>query len=110
MLSVVGLDDAALEKCVASSKTKPGQVCEIANYLFPTGRVVSGDLECLATVTTLANKAGALKISMLQVSGAFHTDRMASAALARVPPKDGARSSRRPTRSRNCSPSSSCPR
>jgi [acyl-carrier-protein] S-malonyltransferase len=44
--------------------------------------VVSGDLECLATVTTLANKAGALKTSMLQVSGAFHTDRMASAALA----------------------------
>ena len=85
MLSVVGLDDDALRKCVAEAKVnvaKTDCVCEIANYLFPTGRVVSGDIECLNEVTTLANKAGALKTAMLQVSGAFHTSRMLSAKEA----------------------------
>lgn len=43
MLSVVGLNDADLEKVVAEVNTKlPDSVCRVANYLFPSGRVVSG--------------------------------------------------------------------
>lgn len=39
----VGLNDADLEKVVAEVNTKlPDSVCRVANYLFPSGRVVPG--------------------------------------------------------------------
>ena len=52
MLSVIGLDDAALEPICAKARAKigGGAVCCIANYLFPTGRVVSGHKEALTEV------------------------------------------------------------
>lgn len=45
MMSVVGLEDAPLAAiCEAAAKAgPPGTVCIVANYLFPKGRVVSGD-------------------------------------------------------------------
>jgi [acyl-carrier-protein] S-malonyltransferase len=43
MLSVVGLSDGDLEAVCAEARAKvPGAVCQVANYLFPQGRVVSG--------------------------------------------------------------------
>jgi [acyl-carrier-protein] S-malonyltransferase len=57
-------------------------VCCVANYLFPQGRVVSGDKAVLEDVLAKATTAGALQAKMLAVSGAFHTSRMASAAEA----------------------------
>ena len=57
-------------------------VCCVANYLFPQGRVVSGDKAVLEDVLAKATAAGALQAKMLPVSGAFHTSRMASAAGA----------------------------
>ena len=59
-------------------------VCEVANYLFPQGRVVSGDRVALEEVTKRAVAAGALKCAPVAVSGAFHTSRMASARDALV--------------------------
>ena len=95
MLSVVGLADDVLETCVAdarraieakraeSDSTFDGPegppVCAVANYLFPTGRVVSGDADALDEVARLATEAGAMKTAKLAVAGAFHTERMASA-------------------------------
>ena len=92
MLSVVGLDDDVLETCVekarlAAAKRREASpddaskdvVCAIANYLFPTGRVVSGDADALDEVARLATEAGAMKTAKVAVSGAFHTERMASA-------------------------------
>jgi [acyl-carrier-protein] S-malonyltransferase len=62
MLSVVGLADDALAECCAEAKAKLGGddcVCVVANYLFPQGRVVSGDKNALEEVTKLATaKAG----------------------------------------------------
>ena len=86
MLSVVGLKDDALEECVVDAKKACGDgvVCEIANKLFPTGRVVSGDKRALDEVTKLATDKGAMKCAMLAVSGAFHTERMESARAALV--------------------------
>ena len=86
MLSVVGLKDDALEECVVAAKKACGDgvVCEIANKLFPTGRVVSGDKRALDEVTKLATDKGAMKCAMLAVSGAFHTERMESARAALV--------------------------
>ena len=57
-------------------------VCSVANFLFPQGRVVSGDKSALEEVQKSAAAAGALKVQMVAVSGAFHTQRMASAAAA----------------------------
>ena len=54
MLSVIGLDDAALESVCSKARAKVGSeaVCQIANYLFPTGRVVSGHKSALDEVRT----------------------------------------------------------
>ena len=41
--AVVGLSDADLESiCAAVRGSMPGAVCQLANFLFPQGRVVSG--------------------------------------------------------------------
>ena len=82
MLTVVGLKDEQLEKIVKDVKAegKNDEVLEIANYLFPQGRVVSGDKTALARVEKKAQAEGALKVAYLAVSGAFHTSRMDSAA------------------------------
>ena len=94
MLSVVGLADDALRTCVEDAKRHLVEaddgsdahnlVCEVANYLFPQGRVVSGDRVALEEVTKRAVAAGALKCAPVAVSGAFHTSRMASARDALV--------------------------
>jgi [acyl-carrier-protein] S-malonyltransferase len=40
---VVGLGDADLEAiCAGVRAASPGSVCQLANFLFPQGRVVSG--------------------------------------------------------------------
>jgi [acyl-carrier-protein] S-malonyltransferase len=98
MLSVVGLADDVLETCVADARRAVAAkrassrdstegfskdvVCAVANYLFPTGRVVSGDADALDEVARLATEAGAMKTAKLAVAGAFHTERMAGASEA----------------------------
>lgn len=43
LAAVVGLSDADLEAICASVRAAtPGAVCQLANFLFPQGRVVSG--------------------------------------------------------------------
>merc|ERR1711920_196370 len=81
MLSVVGLSDADLEGICKQVKQKLGKdtVCQIANYLFPQGRVVTGHKDALEEVQTLATSKGALKAQSVAVSGAFHSPLMQSA-------------------------------
>jgi len=92
MLSVIGLGDETLstivkrarETVTANRRAKDGNsasvvVCSVANYLFPTGRVVSGDSDALEEVERLALEKNAMKTARLAVSGAFHTERMAGA-------------------------------
>jgi len=85
MLSVVGLSDDVLRDIVRDARGEVGGgddvvVCEITNFLFPQGRVVSGDKAALDVVQRRAQTAGAIKVSPLAVSGAFHTSRMDSAS------------------------------
>ncbi|XRB13140.1 malonyl-CoA-acyl carrier protein transacylase [Pseudoscourfieldia marina] len=84
MLSVVGLADADLEAiCSDVRNSSPaGRVCQLANFLFPQGRVVSGHKTCLEQVQTKATAKGALKAQYVAVSGAFHSPLMQSAAEA----------------------------
>ncbi|KAI7846366.1 hypothetical protein COHA_000078 [Chlorella ohadii] len=77
MLSVVGLSDADLEAICASVRAAtPGAVCQLANFLFPQGRVVSGHKDALEEVQRQATAKGALKAVPVAVSGAFHTELM----------------------------------
>jgi len=95
MLSVVGLKDQILEdlcqraidSAMKEKKTEKGlettgYVCQIANYNFPTGRVIAGHKTCLSKVVTYAREAGATKVQSLDVAGGFHTKLMASAQNA----------------------------
>lgn len=85
MLSVVGLGDADLEEICKDVRSKmPDKVCQIANYLFPQGRVVSGHKVALEEVQRAATQKGALKAVPVAVSGAFHTSLMAPARDALV--------------------------
>ena len=56
MLSIIGLDDAKLEALCAQARASQGagSVCQLANYLFPQGRVVSGHKDALEEVRACA--------------------------------------------------------
>eukprot|EP01025_Chloroclados_australasicus_P047430 TRINITY_DN5308_c1_g1_i2.p2 TRINITY_DN5308_c1_g1~~TRINITY_DN5308_c1_g1_i2.p2 ORF type:complete len:531 (+),score=73.37 TRINITY_DN5308_c1_g1_i2:121-1713(+) len=81
MLSIVGLSDQQVQSICDQVKQKMGEdtVCQIANYLFPQGRVISGHIEALEQAEILAKEQGALKAVRVAVSGGFHTSLMLSA-------------------------------
>lgn len=56
MLSIIGLDDGPMEDICSKVRAKmgPSTVCQVANYLFPTGRVVSGHKDALTEVQVTA--------------------------------------------------------
>eukprot|EP00239_Pterosperma_sp_CCMP1384_P002941 CAMPEP_0197849424 /NCGR_PEP_ID=MMETSP1438-20131217/12016_1 /TAXON_ID=1461541 /ORGANISM="Pterosperma sp., Strain CCMP1384" /LENGTH=532 /DNA_ID=CAMNT_0043462101 /DNA_START=62 /DNA_END=1657 /DNA_ORIENTATION=- len=77
MLTIVGLSDPDLEAiCAQVRKEMPSATCQVANHLFPQGRVCSGTKTALAEVKKLATAKGALKAQEVAVSGAFHTPLM----------------------------------
>lgn len=81
MLSIVGLEQGALEKlCKASAATEKGGVATIANALFPKGFSCAGTEAAMKHLEQEATKAGALQVKTLKTSGAFHTSLMQPAA------------------------------
>jgi [acyl-carrier-protein] S-malonyltransferase len=74
MLSVIGLDIPALEKVAAEAGV------QLANMNSPEQTVLSGSKEGIEKAEPLAKTAGAKKAIRLNVSGAFHSSLMASAA------------------------------
>ncbi|KAJ1457637.1 hypothetical protein M885DRAFT_514645 [Pelagophyceae sp. CCMP2097] len=78
MMTVVGLDEAALEGLLADAA---GAVT-VANQLFPGGRVLSGAKGALATLEAAiaALALDGVKTIVQPVSGAFHSKFMAPAA------------------------------
>ena len=52
MLSIIGLSDEQLMPICIQARESIGKdcVCQLANFLFPTGRVVSGHKDALAEV------------------------------------------------------------
>ncbi|KAM4748694.1 malonyl-CoA-acyl carrier protein transacylase, mitochondrial [Rhinophrynus dorsalis] len=79
MLSVIGRPHSrynfacleAREHCKSLGLEEP--VCEVANYLFPDGRVIAGHVEALQYLQNNSRKYHFLRTKMLPVSGAFHT-------------------------------------
>ncbi|XP_078272880.1 malonyl-CoA-acyl carrier protein transacylase, mitochondrial-like [Rhinoraja longicauda] len=88
MLSVVGRAETcyshvcleAREHCKSLGIEEP--VCEVANYLFPNGRVIAGHLQALEFLQQHCRRFHLVRTKLLPVSGAFHTRLMASAAPA----------------------------
>merc|ERR1712232_509625 len=78
MLSVAGIDKPKLVELCAEAK-KDGEVCQIANELFPRGFSCAGNEAAITKLKELADKAGALQAKVLKTSGAFHTSLMAPA-------------------------------
>ncbi|KAE8613138.1 hypothetical protein XENTR_v10007589 [Xenopus tropicalis] len=86
MLSVIGHPQTkysvacaeAREHCRSLGLEDP--VCEVANFLFPDGRVIAGHIEALKYLQSNSRKYRLLRTKMLLVSGAFHTSLMEPAA------------------------------
>jgi len=95
MVTVVGLSDEKLETLcndAASACALPPNAAlnnmpeslQIANHLFPNGRVLSGHASLVAWVVAHATepKYGAMAATKLSVAGAFHSPYMQSARQA----------------------------
>lgn len=78
MVSIIGLDnekvDALCAEAAGSDLLKP------ANYNCPGQIVISGDVAACHRAVEIAEKHGAMKAILLQVAGAFHTEKMDPAA------------------------------
>ena len=74
MLSVIGLDVAALEEVCRKSGA------EMANMNSPEQTVLSGRVEAIEAAEKLTKEAGAKRAIRLNVAGAFHSSLMAPAA------------------------------
>jgi [acyl-carrier-protein] S-malonyltransferase len=74
MASIVGLEDAALEKAVEPARAKG--IVVLANYNAPGQVAISGDTEAVQEAMKLAKQAGAKLTVQLSVAGAFHSPLM----------------------------------
>ena len=74
MAAVIGLADEVVSQLAAEAGVY------VANYNCPGQIVISGEAKRIEKVIGLATAHGALKVVQLQVSGAFHTSLMQSAA------------------------------
>jgi len=77
MAAVLGLTDELVEDCCA--QVDKG-TCQAANFNSRGQVVISGDLAGIEQGSALATEAGAKRVARLSVSGAFHSELMASAA------------------------------
>jgi [acyl-carrier-protein] S-malonyltransferase len=78
MVSIIGLDQPAVEKLCAEAAQ--GQLLNCANFNCPGQIVITGDLEACKRALALAEEYGAIKAIELKVAGAFHSQMMAPAA------------------------------
>lgn len=79
MAAVIGLDASKLETVCAEASSN-GRTCVPANINSESQIVISGHAEAVKKAMELATAAGAAKVIPLNVSGAFHSSLMSSAA------------------------------
>lgn len=82
MAAVLGLDRDRVGAICADLAAESGQVIALANDNAPAQQVIGGEKAALEEAIQRLKAAGARRIVPLQVSGAFHTPLMASAAEA----------------------------
>lgn len=80
MVSVLGLDRADVERCVAAAGEQAAPaVVEVSNYNCPGQTVIAGDASAVACAVELLRAAGARRCVPIKVSGPFHTSLLAPA-------------------------------
>lgn len=81
MMSVIGVKDEALGDLCARASKETGEVVKIANYLFPKGRVLAGTSKAIDQFKRNLDSSSEkpLKVTKLEVSGAFHSSLMLTA-------------------------------
>jgi len=75
MLSVAGMEQEALEESCAEF-AKDGEVCQIANILFPKGFSCAGTKKAMEKLKDAVMDRGAMQAKFLKTGGAFHTSLM----------------------------------
>ncbi len=78
MAAVMGLDRSTLENCC--TEASQGEVVQLANLNSPEQMVISGAVPAVERAMKVCEDAGAKKVVRLNVSGAFHSELMGSAA------------------------------
>lgn len=73
MAAVIGLDADAVEKVCLDIATQTGKPVSAANYNCPGQIVISGAAEAVEAAVEPLKEAGAKLVSMLNVSGPFHS-------------------------------------
>jgi len=79
MAAVIGALSVPIESICATASTESGLVVA-ANYNSPVQVVISGEVAGVDRAMQLAKEAGAKRVLLLPVSGAFHSPLMAPAA------------------------------
>lgn len=75
MAAVLGLDNATVERVCAGTQG----IVELANYNCPGQIVISGEEAAVAAAGEAIRAAGAKKVTMLKVSGPFHSSMLKGA-------------------------------
>ena len=80
MVSIIGLDEEKVQ--ALCDNAAQGQLLKPVNFNCPGQIVISGDVDACRRAAELAEEYGAIKAVILQVAGAFHTEKMNPAADA----------------------------
>lgn len=78
MAAVMGLDRDTIEACC--TEASQGEIVQLANLNSPGQMVISGAVPAVERAMKACEDAGAKKVVRLNVSGAFHSQLMATAA------------------------------
>lgn len=81
MAAVLALADEIVEEVCASVQKETGEVVVAANYNCPGQLVISGSLKAIEIACERMKAAGAKRVLVLPVGGAFHSPLMLSAKL-----------------------------
>jgi [acyl-carrier-protein] S-malonyltransferase len=79
MSAILGLDAAHVREVIAALRAQGGGRVALANFNSPTQIVISGDLDAVISAGHAMLAAGAKRVVPLNVSGAWHSELMASA-------------------------------
>jgi len=76
MAAVLGLEDAKVEEICQQVQSETGEVVVPANYNCPGQLVISGSVKGIEVACERLKSAGAKRVLVLQVGGAFHSPLM----------------------------------
>src|SRR5579864_3458444 len=76
MAAVIGLEESKVDDVCRRARAETGQRVEIGNLNTPEQIVISGDVAAVDAACALAKEAGAKRVRILNVSGAWHSELM----------------------------------